>query len=87
MKLVACAVYDVRAGAYMTPFFVQSKGIAIRSFEAACRKPDSAFAQFPNDYTLFYVGDYDDSKASFENAAPVPVPLASAIEFTSKETI
>lgn len=61
------SVYDVKAEAFAQPVFVQSHGAAVRSFGEAVNNPakDNNFAKFPEDFTLFALGEFDDSTGIF----------------------
>lgn len=59
------SVYDSKSEAYMQPFHAPSKGAAIRSFSDCLSDPSHPFAKHPGDYSLFELGSYDDSTASF----------------------
>lgn len=54
-------VYDTAVAAFMTPFFCRSHGEAIRSFSDAINDEKSNLAKHLQDYSLFYIGDFDDS--------------------------
>lgn len=73
-------VYDSKVEAYNTPFHCRTVGEAIRSFEAAVQDPQSNFARWPADYTLFEIGEYDDSTAQIE-MFPAKRSIGCAIEF------
>lgn len=72
-------VYDVKAGAYLPPFQDQSHATAIRRFTELANQPDHPFQKHAEDYTLFYVGDFDDEHAVFDNPT-APLALARALE-------
>ena len=59
-KLIAFAIYDIAAGAYMRPWFVPSDQVAIRSFTDICSDADHPVGQHPDDYSLFRIGGYDE---------------------------
>lgn len=80
MILHMFTVYDSKARAYLPPFFMQSKGAAIRSFDDSVNDPASAFHKHPEDYTLMELGTYDDSKAEFD-LLEAHDALGCAIEF------
>lgn len=56
------AVYDSKAEAYMQPFFMQSKGQAIRSWQDVVEDEKTQFAKHPGDFTLFEIGEYNEEK-------------------------
>ena len=76
-------VYDHKASAYLLPFFSQTKGTAIRSFTESCNDPQSTFFKYPEDFTLFELGEYDDSTAELF-IHPSPEPIGKAIEFKNE---
>ncbi|QCQ84947.1 nonstructural protein [Blackfly microvirus SF02] len=79
MRLHMYAVFDKAVGAYMQPFFLRSRGEALRSFQDACSDGKSNFCTHPEDYVLFFVGEYDDKDGSF-TLPPDPVKVVSALE-------
>lgn len=80
MKLKVFSVFDSKVKAYMQPFYARSTGEALRMFEDAVARKEGNFFAHAEDFTLFELGSFDDSNASFE--FPVtPVPLGKAIEF------
>lgn len=61
MKLKIFSVYDSAAKAYIPPFFVAEVGLAIREFQGCASDPSHPFCKFSSDFTLFEVGEFDDS--------------------------
>lgn len=63
MKLIF-AVKDQAAEAFGLPFFVNTRGEAMRSFtdEANSNEPNSAIGRHPEDYELWHIGEYDEVK-------------------------
>jgi hypothetical protein len=59
-------VYDSKAEAYMQPFYMQTKGLAIRAIQDTLSNPEHQFAKYTEDYTLVELGEFDDSHATFE---------------------
>jgi len=53
-------VCDRAVGAFLKPFFVRSKGEAVRSFMEACKDAGHEFSRNAKDYELFFVGEFDD---------------------------
>lgn len=66
MKLLLCSVRDEAVGAFLTPFFVRSRGEAIRSFTDAINDPKSQFLGHVNDYSLWYIGTWNDEHGELE---------------------
>ncbi len=70
MKLEAYCTYDNKAKAYTPPFFIRSRGEAVRSFADQCNKPDNMFHDHPEDFVLYQVGVYDDTTGILEKIEP-----------------
>lgn len=79
------SVFDNAVGAYLPPMFLRSHGEAIRSFEAAALSEQHEFAKFPDSFSLFYLGDWDDSTSNFQDLALIPQPLAKAHEVIARQ--
>lgn len=73
-------VYDSAAHAFLPPFFTQTTDQAIRAFRDLANDKNHNFGRYPSDYTLFFVGDWEDADASFVCPA-TPVSLGKALEF------
>lgn len=80
MTMKVYTVYDQSAEAYLQPFFAPTKGLALRSFVAAANKSDHDFNRHAADYTLFEIGEWDDSKAEMKTY-DVKNNLGCAIEY------
>lgn len=74
------SVYDSKVEAFLQPFFMHTKGEAIRGFTEIVNDPNHQFSKYPADYTLFELGNYDDSNGSIVTF-PTPVSLGLALEF------
>lgn len=55
------SIRDGKVEAYGQPFFQHTHGEAERNFKSLTSDPKSNISQFPEDYDLFYLGDFDDS--------------------------
>lgn len=74
------AVHDTKAEAYLQPFFLRTKGEAIRSFSEECKKTGSPFNAHSSDFSLYELGEYDELSASIV-CHKSPLHLANAAEF------
>lgn len=63
-KLKMLAVHDSKVGAFMQPWFARSIGEAMRTWETVCNEGDSMMAKYPEDHSLFEVGEFDDQDGS-----------------------
>lgn len=67
MILTVCAVRDTVADVYHRPYFMQSAGVAVRSFtdEVMREGEDNQLYKHPQDFVLYELGTYDDADAKF----------------------
>lgn len=76
------SVYDSKVGSYLSPFFMRSKGEAIRALTNELASDTSNIGKYPADFTLFEIGEYDDSSGAIKSIAPVSIGVA--IEFAKE---
>lgn len=60
MKLRMYVIHDGKAESFLTPFFQKSHGEAERSFHQLLGDEKSLIAKYPEDFDLYYLGEYDD---------------------------
>lgn len=77
------SIHDSKSEAYLQPFFMRTKAEAIRSFQSATKDTTSPFSQYPADFTLYELGEFDELSSSIVTHAK-PVHLANAAEFTNQ---
>lgn len=65
MRLIAFSIYDVKSETFSPPFFKTARGAAIRDFKMLVNDKQSVPGQFPDDYKLVALGEFDDSNAEF----------------------
>lgn len=83
MELLTFSVFDSKCVAYMAPFFMNSRGQALRAFQDLSDDPQSMIFKHPADFTLFETGTYDDQTGI---VTPIShVNLGKAIEFQNKD--
>ncbi len=83
MKLNAYTVYDSKAELYLPPQYYISKGMALRAFEEAANDPQSSIGKYPNDFTMFEIGIFDQEKATLIQHT-AKVSLGTANEYVRK---
>lgn len=79
MILKIFTVLDKAVGAYLQPFFAQSKGEAIRSFSDAVNTPDHNFHKHASDFALYDIGEYDNKAGIVVGWEPVRVISADEV--------
>lgn len=73
------AVHDLKAESFGSVLFFRTKGEAIRSFTDEVNRPESQVGKYASDYTLYALGEYDQSSGRVTGLNPVE-PVVSAIE-------
>lgn len=70
LKIVA--VRDQKTEAFGRPVFVQTEGIAIRSFddEVNNSEANNIMNQHPEDFSLYCLGEFNEFDGSFETHIP-----------------
>ena len=91
-KVNAYAVYDMKAAAFMNPFFMPTDGMAIRSFTKAAIEDGHDFQLYGGDYTLFRIGSWDPVRGELVTQEPhdnlgTALMLASAYELQQNRTL
>lgn len=61
MILKAFSIRDSKAEVFNTPFFQKTHGEAERSFKQLIQDEKSMLSKYPEDYDLYYLGEYDDN--------------------------
>lgn len=62
------SVYDSKAAAYLQPFYLPRHELAERAFAHAACTEGHAFNNFAGDYTLFWIGTWDEENGILTNA-------------------
>lgn len=70
MEYCVCSVYDTKAEAFITPFFVPNMAMALRALGDAVRDREHMFGKHPEDYILFELGKFDDSTSYIDQLVP-----------------
>lgn len=77
------SVFDDKVGAYLQPFFARNDAVALRQFQSAAMDTSSQFNKFAADYTLFYIGQFDENNG-FLNRTTTPKNLGTALHAISQ---
>lgn len=74
------AVFDKALQAFSRPFFVPTRGVALRGFIDECGNPNSELAKHPSDYELHQVAEFDEITGYFNSVSPTEL-VVRASEF------
>jgi len=83
MKHHIFTIFDSKAHAYLTPFFLHKDGMAVRVFADCINDKTHMFGKHPEDYTLFNIGSWSDDKAKF--LTNNPISLGNGLEFVEEK--
>lgn len=83
MILRMYSIFDSKAQAYLLPFFMPNNQMAERHFRDACTEDGHPFAKNPADYTLFYMGEWDENEGSVMPSRD-KVALGNGVEYVAQ---
>lgn len=64
-KLQMYSIYDSKAEIFHPPYFNKTHGEAERTFGQIVNDEKTQIGQFPEDYDLYHVGEYNDGTGQF----------------------
>ena len=82
MILKVYSIRDQKAEVYNQPFFQKTHGEAERNFQTLVKDNKSTISQYPEDFDLYFVGEYDDQKGVFKTL-DTPQHIAKAYQFVN----
>lgn len=65
------SVYDRKTLTYLPPYFSVTDGSAVRMLSGELQDPKSMLSRHPNDYVLFFVGEFNDQDGAVAPAHPL----------------
>lgn len=82
--LNAYSVMDVKSKLFARPHFQQTDGVAIRSFSQACEDDSTELNKYPEDFSLYHVGEFDIETGVLKPLER-PKQICNASEFVQKQ--
>lgn len=79
MKLKMYAIRDAKAEYFNTPFYAQTPGEAQRNFETLVNDKKSTVNQYPKDFDLYEVGEYDQDTGKLTPITPRQIVHAAQL--------
>lgn len=64
------AIKDIKAEGFNTPFFQPTFGLAERMFKEACQDEKSIISKNKEDFSLYYMGEFDQKSGDFTPEQP-----------------
>lgn len=80
-RLKAYSVFDLKAEAFLRPFFAATRGLAVRSFSDAVNDSKHEFFVHITDYQLFELGEWDERTGLFVSKIEL---LGGAVNFKTE---
>lgn len=77
MNIKMYSVLDLKTGCFSHPFYEVTNGSAVRAFVDTAQNKDHPFNKHPEDYQLYYIGEFRDDTGSI--VCVVPELLMAAI--------
>lgn len=84
MVLKMYTIRDQKAEIYNAPFFQKTHGEAERSFRTTVGDSQTTLNKFPEDFDLYYLGEYDNNTGQFE-PNETPKHIMKAIDCLKQE--
>lgn len=78
------SIRDAKAEYFTQPFFKKTHGEAERDFTMLCKDEKSQIHAFPEDYDLYYIGEYDDQTGKM-TPLDTPQHIIKAVQISSKQ--
>lgn len=82
----AYAIFDKKALVFSQPFYCPNDSVAVRIVRGMVNGNGTAIAQSPEDFTLHYLGSFDDNKGVF-NLPTETVVIGNAIQLKEKSDV
>lgn len=79
MNMKLFAIYDKALAAYGQVMTYTAKGQATRQFTDEVNRKDSELNKHPEDYALYYLGEYDNETGTLTTERPICVAQASDV--------
>jgi len=82
----AFAVFDSKAKVFFVPFFCPSVAVATRAFGTAANDPQTQISKYPEDFTLFQIGEFNDEDGSLR-PFPQHINLGLAAQYVREVSL
>lgn len=85
MILKSFALFDLKSGAFSTPFFFPATGLAVRAIQDLANDRTTTVGRHPEDFALYELGSFNDGSGQFDPS--VPVHLATVVQILEGKEI
>lgn len=84
MEMRQYTIFDSKAEIYLQPFCFSTHGASLRAFKETVNDGQSNISKHPADYTLFYIGIWDDNTG--EQKPETHINLGNGLEQVEQNT-
>ncbi|QXP08410.1 MAG: nonstructural protein [Arizlama microvirus] len=86
MQLKIYSIRDAKTEVFNPPFFNQTHGEAERNFKDLVNDTKTKPGLHPEDYDLYYIGDYDDNTGKVDPLS-TPQHIVKAVQLIQKPSL
>lgn len=76
MKLQIYCIYDSKVLDYANPFYLHSEGELRRGFVEVCMNPETKMNKYPNDFSVYHIGEWNSESGIISSHPPALVMTA-----------
>lgn len=80
MNLNIYTIKDAKAGTFSQPFYSVNHSTAIRSFNASIQDQTNPLSNYPEDFSLYHLGTWEDNQGTLTTQDPEFVADAVKVE-------
>lgn len=80
------SIRDAKSEVYNLPFYKTTHGEAERDFQTMANDEKTTINAYPEDFDLFYLGEYDDNLGGFK-PLKTPQHVAKALHCIKKQNV
>ncbi|AXH71833.1 MAG: nonstructural protein [Microviridae sp.] len=80
MKVKVFSVLDSKLGSFAQPWFSPNTETGIRAFVEAARDPSTTLGKYPEDFSLYLLGEFDDDTGQFTQSTPTSLGTAASFK-------
>lgn len=86
MKTQVFSIYDIKTMIYHQPMFAINEHHAIRVIKLEFNKQGSMLNEYPEDFDIYLIGEFDDRKGTLEKNVPPLLVCKGSVLVDKKKT-
>lgn len=84
MMLKIYSIRDSKTQTFNTPFYQKTHGEAERNFSKAVTDSKTTISQYPEDFDLYYLGEYNDNEGK-HSPLDTPQHIAKGVQYSETQ--